>query len=90
MPDRADLDALKRANAALEAKLNRLLALKQDCEKKEFEARKQDIKAFCEKAVKDKKMRDLIFSGLEKDNPDLELLKSLAKNQAHYKKEVMK
>ena len=89
MPDRADLDALKRANAALEAKLNRLKALKQERAYKTFEARKQALRAYCSKAVKEKKMlaanRDLIFSSLDKENPDLDMLMGLAVNHVNYK-----
>lgn len=84
-----EFDALQKENAAIKLKLKAMEDQQQEREKREFEARKQEIKDYCDQAVKDKKMlsanRDLIFSGLEKDNPDLEMLKGIAKNHVKYK-----
>jgi len=81
-------DDLQKENADIKLKMTTMENQEQDREKKEFEDKKKSVKEFCEKAVKDKTMlpanRDLIFSSLEKDNPDLDMLMNLADNQVKY------
>lgn len=87
--ERQKLDDLRKENADIKLKIKAMENQEQDREKKEFEDQKKSIKDFCDQAVKDKKMlsanRDLIFSGLDKENPDLEMLKGIAENQVKYK-----
>jgi len=86
--EKKQFDDLQRENKTLKLKNETMENQEQDRKKKEFEDKKKDVKEFCEKAVKDKTMlpanRDLIFSSLEKENPDLDMLMELAGNQVKY------
>lgn len=86
--EKREFEAFRKERDELKLKLSTMENQEADREKKEFEAQKQSVKDYCEKAVKEKTMlpanRDLIFTSLEKENPDLEMLKSLAENNVKY------